>query len=57
MQRVLVLVGQADSSDQVLKFANALKKSGALDKVDVDYITKRKVANQQTVDFEIKALF
>lgn len=57
MRRVLVLVGQADSSDQVLKFANVLKKSGFLDKVDVDYITKRKVANQQTVDFEIKALF
>jgi Tfp pilus assembly protein PilN len=54
-QGAIILVGQAPSSDVVLKFANAMKSGGLIRKTDVNYITKRNIAAAQMVDFEIRA--
>ncbi|MFA5101073.1 MAG: PilN domain-containing protein [Candidatus Omnitrophota bacterium] len=56
-QGAILLVGQAPSSEVVLKFANAMKGSGFIKKTDVNYITKRNLAAAQMVDFEIRAGF
>lgn len=54
---VIIMVGQAPSSETVLKFANAMKTEGFIKKTDVSYITKRTGSSGQLVDFEIKAVF
>jgi Tfp pilus assembly protein PilN len=56
-QGTILLVGQASSSETVLKFSNAMKAGGIIKKTDVNYITKRNVAATQIVDFEIRAIF
>jgi hypothetical protein len=56
-QGAILLVGQAPSSEMVLKFANAMKTGGFIKKTDVNYITKRNLATAQMVDFEIRAGF
>jgi Tfp pilus assembly protein PilN len=56
-QGVIVMVGQAPSSETVLKFANEMKSSGFIKKTDVNYITKRSLATAQNVDFEVRANF
>jgi len=53
----IVLIGQAKDTQAVLKFANSLKASGSINKADVNYMTKRKLASEETVDFEIRAAF
>jgi len=56
-QGVVLLVGQAPSSETVLKFANTMKAGNIIKKTDVNYITKRNIAASQLVDFEIRANF
>lgn len=56
-QGAVVLVGQAPSSETVLKYTNAMKAGKIIKKTDVNYITPRSVAAVQIVDFEIKANF
>ncbi len=54
-QGVVILIGQAPDSERVLKFAGDLKSLVFIEKTDVNYINKRKLPGQNTVDFEIKA--
>ena len=53
----MILTGKAPDSETVLKFGNALKNSALITKTDVTYITKKKTALEQTVDFEIRSNF
>lgn len=56
----MVIIGQAQDSEAVLKFANALKKSSYINKTDINYITKKSLPPQQIpaqemVEFKISA--
>jgi len=53
----LIMIGQAKESETVLKFANDLKASRLITKTDVSNLSKRKVGQEQLVDFEIRASF
>jgi len=56
-QGSVVLIGQAQDSESVIKFTNNLKSSTFIDKTDVNYINKRKLPGQSAADFEIRASF
>ena len=51
--RTMVITGQAKDSETVLKFANALKGSSFINKADIDYISKKSLAAEETVEFKI----
>jgi len=53
----MILTGQAKDSETVLRFGNTLKNSALITKTDVTYITKKKTALEQMVDFEIRSNF
>ncbi len=54
----MTLSGQAQDPDSVLKFSDALKKSGLISGTDVHYIKKQRSPGQeQKVDFELIATF
>ena len=53
----MIVTGKAPDSATVLKFGNALKNFALITKTDVTYITKKKTALEQTVDFEIRSNF
>lgn len=47
----MVIIGQAKDSEMVIKFANALKESAFINRVDINYITKK----EPMVEFKILA--
>lgn len=56
-QGSIILIGQAQDSESVLKFTSKLKSSSFIEKTDVNYINKRRMPAQNAVDFEMRASF
>jgi hypothetical protein len=56
-QGVVVLTGQSQDPESVIKFTNSLKASPFIEKTDVTYINKRKMPGVNSSDFEIRASF
>ncbi|MCX5707742.1 MAG: PilN domain-containing protein, partial [Candidatus Omnitrophica bacterium] len=56
-QGAIVVIGQAQDSESVIKFTNSLKSSPFILKTDVNYINKRRLPGQSAADFEIRANF
>lgn len=53
----VVIVGQANDSESVLRYADALKNANLLRKTEVTYVTKRASSAVQLFDFEIRASY
>ncbi len=53
----VVIVGQANDSESVLRYADALKNANLMRKTEVTYVTKRASSALQLFDFEIRATY
>ena len=55
---ILLLTGQAQDTETVLKFTSLIKGSPLIDKADVNYIKKKQSQlKEEVVDFEIRCNF